>query len=278
MTSRSMMSAALACALLALAPASAAALTLADNLVAYYPFTGNASNAAGAAGQGTLQNGATFGTDRLGAANSALSTDGVNDYVGLASLATSGIGDFTVSTWFKLAAFNPGGRSYIVDLRGDGSEPNQTAALFIDNSGGNMNVGYYTDVPGQGTVQLFYNAGSGLGVWHQLVMTRAGGTLRGYFDGNTTPVVSSAVGANAMTWTVARIGTFSAQNGAGDYWYNGGIDDVGLWTRALAATEVNTLFTTGVPALGAPEPAGLALLALTLLPLARRRSRRAPRA
>jgi len=63
--------------------------------IAYYPFTGNANDAAGSL-NGTV-NGVTLTTDRFGNTNSAYSFDGVDDFISTTNLATSQADNWTMS-------------------------------------------------------------------------------------------------------------------------------------------------------------------------------------
>lgn len=90
----------LAAALLAMA---APALAAPDpTLKAYYPFNGNAVDESGSGNDGAIF-GATPAPDRLGAANRAMSFDGVDDYIEVpdngASLDLTD--DFTIALWMR---------------------------------------------------------------------------------------------------------------------------------------------------------------------------------
>ena len=74
--------------------------TLNNGLVAYYPFNGNANDESGNGNNGTV-NGATLTTDRFGNSGKAYSFDGVNDYI--ASISNNlplGNNARTISLWF----------------------------------------------------------------------------------------------------------------------------------------------------------------------------------
>lgn len=267
---------AVVCALAVLGGSGAArASTLLDSLVAYHPFTGHPNDLALPASNGTLQDGAAYGPDRNSVAGQAVALDGNNDRVSVASLGATGVSDFTVAAWFRLAAHNPVGRSYIIDLRGDGSIQSYSPALFIDNAGGgNATAGFYLQHTGSTATQLFYSPGNITGQWHHMVMVRSGSQLRAWFDGGAAPDLTGATDTNVMDWNHAwRMGSFAAQTTAGgEYWLNGGVDDVAVWNRALTNAEVSELYSTGIPLPAVPEPAtGLALAAAAALGLARGR-------
>ena len=72
---------------------------LSDSLVAYYPFTGNATDSSGNGNDGT-NNGATPSTDRFGNANSAMSFDGASDYINT-GLNVIGFAEISINAWVK---------------------------------------------------------------------------------------------------------------------------------------------------------------------------------
>ncbi len=72
-----------------------------QNLVAYYPFNGNANDASGNGNHGGV-NGASLATDRFGMASQAYYFDGTSNYIEIpASTNTFGSTNYTVAMWFN---------------------------------------------------------------------------------------------------------------------------------------------------------------------------------
>jgi hypothetical protein len=69
-----------------------------NGLVGYWPFNGNANDQSGNGNHGTV-NGATLTTDRNGAANSAYSFDGANNFISLSKIGISGNQARSFSLW-----------------------------------------------------------------------------------------------------------------------------------------------------------------------------------
>ncbi len=93
-----------------LALLNAAPPTLADGLVAYYPFSGNAGDSSGNGNHGTV-NGAILSTDRFGNTNKAYYFDGVNDWIEIAnSQSVTLLGDLSISAWVNTKGTN--GQNY----------------------------------------------------------------------------------------------------------------------------------------------------------------------
>ena len=70
-----------------------------NGLVGWWPFNGNANDESGNGNNGTV-NGATLTADRFGVLNSALSFDGIDDFVEMAN-AFSDWQDFSFSMWLN---------------------------------------------------------------------------------------------------------------------------------------------------------------------------------
>ena len=72
---------------------------LANGLIAYYPFNGNADDASGNGNHGTVE-GAVLSTDRNGDNDKAYAFDGVDDYIRCDTVGTP-VNAFTYSLWFN---------------------------------------------------------------------------------------------------------------------------------------------------------------------------------
>lgn len=114
-----------------------------------------------------------------------------------------------------------------------------------------------------------------LNTWHFMALVADGsymtlyrdGQVSGYFGytGNflPSPVPYLTIGANI-------------NNGPGNGYWDGSIEDVGLWTRPLSADELGSIYQNGeagIPLLPVPEPSSLCLLAVGLGVLATRKLR-----
>ena len=84
------------------APAS-----LSNNLVAYYPFTGNAGDSSGNGNHGTLVGGVSLTSDRFNKIQSAYSFDGKTGYIDVPSLNTLPYKPITYSSWIWINSYLP---------------------------------------------------------------------------------------------------------------------------------------------------------------------------
>ena len=75
---------------------------LTDNLVAYYPFNGNANDQSSNGYDGTVY-GATLTSDRFGNPGSAYSFDGIDDYISVDYTDAFQLPEITISVWVQAA-------------------------------------------------------------------------------------------------------------------------------------------------------------------------------
>lgn len=193
-------------------------------LVAHYEFEGNAIDRAGYDNNAT-ENNVTYVTGQLG---QAASFDGVSSKVSLTNLTgfpdTPNGGSYAISAWIKpnLDAINT------LITWGD-LVTNQANAINMDMNG-TSNYWYANDL--YAATPNIYD-----GNWHHLVAQWDGTTKTIIFDGvevnsiSTSgliaPLINGYIGVNAT--------------GTADY-YNGLIDDVRIYNRALTPTDIGELY------------------------------------
>ena len=79
--------------------------------------------------------------------------------------------------------------------------------------------------------------------WHHLALTRSGGTLTCYFDGEAVASATGLTEANAPAgvppWHVMNNGAVSEQ------YSRGSADEIAIHSRALTAAEIDALYRAG---------------------------------
>lgn len=75
--------------------------------------------------------------------------------------------------------------------------------------------------------------------WHHIGQTYDGSTFRWYYDGTEVHSYVKCVGTSGSDITVGR-GAGTTEDWTGD------IDEVAMWTRQLASTEMAALVTSGI--------------------------------
>ena len=102
---------------------------LTNGLVAYYPFSGDASDKSGNGNDGTVY-GATLTVDRFGNPNSAYAFDGISSFISMPDSTSLRIpSDITVTCWANFST-----NLSKVRLVGKGDNCNRNYGLWLDNS------------------------------------------------------------------------------------------------------------------------------------------------
>ena len=224
-----------------------------DGLVGWWPFNGNANDESGNGNNGTV-NGATLTEDRFGNAEAAYSFNGSSTINVLTSsqLSTSNTNEMTVAVW----AYKTDGltRGHILGKR-------INCVNQID-----FQIGYcVSGVCGCGTCveglgfggtstyvynETFFSANS----WHLVTGTLRDNVWKIYIDG----VLSNSVEGAANNPSNSADLIFGG-SGQCDRW-NGLIDDIAIWNRALTQEEITALYTgepVSPPAACNPLPSNL---------------------
>ncbi len=203
------------------------------SLVACYPFNGNANDESGNNNHGTTV-GATLTTDRNGAPNKAMYFNGssyinVPNSVSLQSPSTA----ITLSTWIYINSwYFTGGTNYAPVLCKSASASSTQYRFTITQTS--------MDLIFAGNQTITYTASSfSLNTWYHVVATSVSGVVKFYINGSLV-LGASATGTFPANSTVALdIGRDLA--GSTDF-FTGKIDDIRIYNRALAASEIGELY------------------------------------
>jgi hypothetical protein len=216
---------------------------LQNGLVGYWPFCGNANDESGNGNDGVV-NGATLTEDRFGVNNMSYSFDGNLNHLVLPSLFDAGAENFTISLWF-FAADNQTGFSEILQ-----QDVNAINSNLPDNS---INLRYYNGLGGfQGTFAINYpeivanitaTPVPAVNEWHHAIMVKDTSNFSVYIDNTLVSSTNTSGIYNSFSQPIF-IGNINyppvyALNAG----FNGKIDDIGIWNRALSAEEVQQLYT-----------------------------------
>jgi len=200
-------------------------------MIAHWKFDeGQGSIAYDSAGN---NHGAVYGAQwTTGKLDGALDFDGFNDYVDCGNNASLDItAKVTITVWVKTNdAGNFQHNPYVA--KGDRS---YAIKHYMDNS---LQFFIYD---GEWKVVWFPVDSSFNGVWHHLVGTYDGSSLKLYIDGqlrNTTAHVGS-IASSGYSVNIGR----NAQ--ATDRFYDGLLDEVAIYNRALSASEIQGLYSMG---------------------------------
>ncbi len=209
-----------------------------SGLVARYEFEGTGSvieDSSTNGNDGHLISPATLSSSNCAYGNKCLSVNGVSGNVQVADSPSVNITNdkLTMAAWIKANTLDAAFR------------------LIIDKSNSNSGGGYRLmkmDNPVDGIrTRLFIPVGNntdtinslGLnpGTWHDVASAYDGNRQRSYLDGVTA---KSALMSGNINWTNSNL-TIGSTNGNTINW-NGQIDEVAVWNRALSSTEISDLY------------------------------------
>lgn len=206
-------------------------MSLTDNIIAYYKLDESSGNAADSVGSNTGTN--TDVTYASGKINNAGTFNGSSGKIVLASQPVTGspvTASFTC--WFKTSSAT---RQGILTF-GDSSTSKDCLQLYI-----------YTDYK----LHLDFTATGGPnttgtvndGNWHFAAISISSGTATLYMDGSSIGTVGS--GDLKISTSGTQFKHIGVDPSGTPHYFNGQIDEVGVWSRALSSTEVTALYNSG---------------------------------
>jgi uncharacterized protein (TIGR02145 family) len=212
-----------------------------NGLVGWWGFNGSAQDGSGNGNHGTV-NGATLATDRFGNQNGAYSFDGVDDYIQLQSpLLNNAI---TISFW----AYDDGGypNTYSINPRYVSSEFCNGGFALVNNVVNSPNGIFFARNRGSSSDALFSTVSPAYQVNQNIVFTYDGNVGKFYINGN---LVSSISNTGNITTSANLFFGKSGCNNAGQMIdaFNGKLDDIGIWNRALSQQEITNLYNAQLP-------------------------------
>jgi hypothetical protein len=220
-----------------------------NGLQAWYPFTGNANDLSANNLNGTVI-GATLTTDRFNSQNAAYSF-AQNQGIYVPNTENLNTYPLTISLWYNTSSLDDGMASNIFSKYSPAAW-NGFQILLSDcrnvlNNGATLNngfgvgswylrdqsnkvIGYYGESP-------FLQQNISSNVWYNyvFVLDDTGGKI--YLNGQLIDshpwTGTSGPSTNQYLWKIG---------GYYNSWYNGKIDDIGVWNRALTQEEITDLY------------------------------------
>lgn len=204
-----------------------------------------AVDSSGQGNDGTMGGGLAGGDTTVGKITTALSFDGVGDYIAT-NYNPPVQGSWSIAAWFKSDSTRTGFHTIFGSQYGSsGSE----MRIYYDPSTGYMNVGLGDHNSG-GLDWTCGNTGLFDGRWHHVVVAATHlSNLYCYIDGAielTADISTSSQVTDTLDFPAYDIGAFY-KNSVHQNFFEGVIDDVRTWERELSKHDIEELFCSGVP-------------------------------
>jgi hypothetical protein len=208
------------------------------DLVAYYPLDGNANDYSGNGNNGTISG----ATSTSGIINGAYSFDGTGDYILVSNSLGSTETFNTVSAWVKRAAST----SWTGSVFGFGIDGNSTQDIYFWGAEGffgfntwNGDCWGFSNSTAEGQVMD--------GEWHHLVaiFDRSSITSSKIFVDGIEKALSQVKGTTLTRTISYKFGIGLNGWNTANQLFNGIIDDVHIYNRALTPSEIKLLYSKG---------------------------------
>lgn len=205
-------------------------LNLNNGLIAYYPFNGNANDESGNNKHGTVY-GARLAKDFFGNENQAYYFDGNGAYI-CTSLYTS-LAEATYSALIKPVGFEIHGYSSSIIDNGDGNACGEAMLMFGPEG---ITAGRWYSICGYTAANF-----TQLDVWYHTIAVFSQTSTQIYVNGQLISSIPVAnLGDIYNSYDYYCIG--GIRGGSGEY-FNGTIDQVRVYSRALLSNEIQMLFS-----------------------------------
>jgi Concanavalin A-like lectin/glucanases superfamily len=204
-----------------------------SGLVSWWKGESNAVDALGA-NNGTVNGNVTFAAAEV---KNGFVFDGTTSYVNMGSVTGTsldvGTADFTVEFWLKTSSdLNP--TQFVV---GDAGVGQAQGWRVLYQAGVNHQLRFR--IANATTADIVDTAPVNDGMWHHFAFVRSADSLLAYEDG---------VQAASLTTAITDITTASEFHLGGrstDWFFEGSLDEVSVYSRALSAAEIAGIFAAG---------------------------------
>jgi fibronectin type 3 domain-containing protein len=216
--------------------------TTPNDYLGYWPLDAtNGVIAMDASGNGDngLVNGASW--NGSGQINGCLSFNGVNNYVQVSNPVSA---DFSIVFWVKTTQTSEAGQWY-----GGAGLVDGEVALATNDYGTALSGGKFAFGVGNPDTTIVSTSSINDGAWHQCVATRvqATGAMNLYVDGNWQAAGTGNTNSLAASG-ILRFGQIASGGG----FFNGALDEIKIYSRALGGNEITALYNSSASPPGAP--------------------------
>lgn len=152
-------------------------------------------------------------------------------------------GAISVSCWAKHTAAYGANAQQALFYQADSSTFVGYMAVFGTDGSSAGRVGFCRVRQGIAEDFLYSSQTINTSTFYHLVLTYDGTTLKGYFNGSE--VVSSARSGSGSSNASDKFEIMKQTDNGGLYQFEGLVDEVGVWNRALTTTEITDLYNAG---------------------------------
>ncbi len=227
-----------------------------NGLVGYWPFNGNANDASGNGFNGVV-NGASLSNDRFGISNNAYQFTSNPQNITITNLHQNNILNYSVAGWFQIQQQNGGGTVIAGNMPLSSPSGLRFALGVTNNFQWNVEDGMNTNgIVNNNLNAVNYNDNS----WHSFAVTFSSNpglinasSFKVYTDGILMSSVTfqdhwpsgSGFSMGFNVFAPVDNGTLPVvignHNGFAEF-FNGKLDDIGIWNRALTQEEITNLY------------------------------------
>lgn len=202
-----------------------------SGLIAWWGFTGNANDSSGNNNNLTVTS-ATLTIDRNGTANAAYSFNGTSSYLTNSALSHSfsQTGTHSISFWIKKTGNTEG----VALMSGSNTSANFIWLIQCDTS----KTIYGTNKQGQSWTWL-NGPNYSTTQWEHYVAVYNNQTMQLYKNGTSIGITTNTYTSTSQ----AALPIYIGRAISGGY-ISASIDDIGIWSRALTATEISQLYSS----------------------------------
>lgn len=170
----------------------------------------------------------------------SLSFDGAGDYVST-GLDVGGASALTFSAWVKHDSV--ANAAIVSQYVGSGNRAFRLSMYPNTASWAGLRLDAYNSSNTNFGTNYLLDPVISAGVWYHAAFVFTGSAITVYYNGNASPTVSMTGVLDSVTRNV-DIGS----SGGSSEFMDGKIDEVGVWTSALSASDITDIYNGGVPA------------------------------
>jgi hypothetical protein len=216
-----------------------------NGLIGWWSAEGNANDSINT-NNGSLQGGAT--ANAAGMAGSAFSFDGTNSYVQISDASVFHPTNFTIEFWVRFSSLDsagsggsPAGDQYIVFKQNSRNSSFEGFDVSKTRSGADVFAFVVSSASGQ-SVGIHSATSITVGTWYHVATVRSSNFISLYINGQ---LENQAAVSFAQDY--GNLPLFFGTSGQSfwDHKFNGMLDEVSLYSRALDTTEIAAIYNAG---------------------------------